>query len=194
MFGVTVAGRPAELRGVETIVGVFVNALPLRVQIDRAASVIDCARSVQRRQIEMREYEHTPLLQIQGWSEIPRGRAMFEHILDVGNYPVDSIGNTLRESSSGFRTTANPAVAERTNYPLVATVFPGPEIRLQIVYDRDIYAPETAKRLLTHWEHVLVEMARQPEQPVGELAMLSRRRATRRPTRSTRPRRRSGAR
>src|SRR6185436_12584937 len=88
LFGITVAGRPAELPGVETMVGLFINSLPLRVQLAPDAQVGAWLLKVQAQQQALASYEYSPLVQIQGWSELPHGTALFESLLIFENYPI----------------------------------------------------------------------------------------------------------
>ena len=71
VFGVTVAGRRADLEGVESMVGLFINTLPLRVRLSREESLLDCLKKLQVQLIEARQFEFSPLAKIQQWSEFP---------------------------------------------------------------------------------------------------------------------------
>ncbi|MCP4660178.1 MAG: non-ribosomal peptide synthetase, partial [bacterium] len=102
VFGATVSGRPAELPGVESIAGLFINTLPVRVQVDPGEPLVPWLEQFQARQAELRRYEHSPLDQVQKWSGLPAGQALFDHILVFENYPVDS---ALRESPPGLEIT-----------------------------------------------------------------------------------------
>ena len=87
VFGVTVSGRPAALPGIESMVGLFINTLPVRVRsIPARRSSPGCA-TLQERQSKLRQYEHSPLVDVQGWSEVPRGTPLFETIVVFENYP-----------------------------------------------------------------------------------------------------------
>ena len=88
VFGVTVSGRPATLAGVEAMVGLFINTLPLRVQDNPTQPLLSWLHALQTRQAEARQYDYTPLVQIQNWSEVPRGHALFESLLVFENYPI----------------------------------------------------------------------------------------------------------
>ncbi len=88
VFGATVAGRPPELAGVESMVGLFINTLPVRVRIPARQSVLGWLRALQEQQSEARQYEHTPLADLQGWSDLRRGEALFESVLVFDNYPT----------------------------------------------------------------------------------------------------------
>ncbi|HSL81184.1 MAG TPA: condensation domain-containing protein, partial [Thermoanaerobaculia bacterium] len=76
VFGTVTSGRPESLQGVESMVGVFINTLPVRLAVDPAAVLIEWLRDLQERQVEMREFEYTPLVEIQGWTKVPRGQPL----------------------------------------------------------------------------------------------------------------------
>jgi hypothetical protein len=73
VFGATVSGRPPMLTGIDSIIGLFINTLPIRVQINPDASLITWLQQLQAQQIEREQYSYSSLIDIQGWSEIPRG-------------------------------------------------------------------------------------------------------------------------
>jgi non-ribosomal peptide synthetase component F len=90
VFGTVVSGRPAELRGVEGMLGLFINTLPVRVRVRGQERVVEWLRELQAEQVELRQYEYSPLVAVQGWSEVERGRSLFESLLVFENYPVDT--------------------------------------------------------------------------------------------------------
>ncbi|MFP5287286.1 MAG: condensation domain-containing protein, partial [Thermoanaerobaculia bacterium] len=87
VFGSAVSGRPAALPGVETMVGLFINTLPVRVGVNGAEPLAAWLRRLQERQLARQEFEHTPLAQIQRWSEVPAGSPLFETLYVFENYP-----------------------------------------------------------------------------------------------------------
>ena len=98
VFGATVSGRPVELVGVEAMVGLFINTLPVRVEVPSQASLLPWLQQLQERQVEREQYAYSPLVAIQGWSEVPRGVPLFESIVVFENYPV---GEALTEQRDG---------------------------------------------------------------------------------------------
>jgi hypothetical protein len=114
LFGVTVAGRPAELAGVEVMVGLFINTLPLRVQVAGGSQLLPWLKGLQAQQVELRQYEYSPLAQVQGWSEVPRGSPFFESIVVFENYPIDA---SLKEQG-GTLTIHHTRSFEQSNYPI----------------------------------------------------------------------------
>jgi hypothetical protein len=132
VFGVTVSGRPVTLVGAESMVGLFINSLPLRVQVAANSSVVAFLKHIQAQQAEISQYEYSPLVQVQGWSEVPRGMTLFDSILVFENYPVDTSKRQIDNLEI-----LNVVTDERTNYPLTVTVVPSQELSLEIAYNRD---------------------------------------------------------
>ncbi|RMF32481.1 MAG: non-ribosomal peptide synthetase, partial [Chloroflexi bacterium] len=67
VFGATVSGRPPDLPGVETMVGLFINTLPVRARIRPETPVVEWLRRLQAQLAAMRQYEYSPLVQVQEW-------------------------------------------------------------------------------------------------------------------------------
>jgi hypothetical protein len=131
VFGMTVSGRPAELAEIESMVGVFINVLPMRVRISPDEALLEWLQGIQEQQMEMRQYEYTPLVQIARWSDVPRGQPLFETLLSFENYPVNDtlaqIGDRL--GIQQHRTDG------KNNYPLRIGVVPGNQLQLGLTYD-----------------------------------------------------------
>ncbi len=89
VFGSTVSGRPPALVGSESIIGVFINTLPLRTQVEPQETLPSWLKKLQDQQVEARQYEHTPLVQIRKWSDIPQNLPLFESIIVFQNLPVN---------------------------------------------------------------------------------------------------------
>ena len=98
VYGVTVSGRPAELTGVEQMVGLFINTLAVRVKVEWDKEVGEWLEEQQQKQAEMREYEYSPLMKVQGWSEVGSGEALFDTLLVYENYPVEE---AVKEEAAG---------------------------------------------------------------------------------------------
>jgi len=166
VFGTTVSGRPVELAGVESMIGIFINTLPVRVRVPAEAQLVPWLRQLQLEQAEMRQHEYTPLVEIQSWSEVPRGQPLFESILVVQNYPVAGLKQPSTIKAS------RPSFVERSNYPVALVVALGAELGLRLTYDRDRFSAATVARMLEHLARLLGSMVAQPDARVGELEML----------------------
>ena len=87
-FGVTVAGRPAGLDGSQQMLGLFINTLPVIESPSLASTVGEWLRALQDRNLAIRDYEHTPLYDIQSWAG-RAGQTMFDSIIVFENYPIE---------------------------------------------------------------------------------------------------------
>ncbi|HEX7243097.1 MAG TPA: condensation domain-containing protein, partial [Longimicrobiaceae bacterium] len=169
LFGTTVSGRPAELDGAEEMVGLFINALPIRARVTPEARTLPWLRALQEHQAEMREHEHTPLVRVQEWSEIPRGRPLFESFLSFQNFPVDSSAAAV----AGLRVEGVWGRSE-TNHPLTLSAeLSGSELSLHALYAPSRFAPAAVRRLLEHLAAVLDAFAARPEARLGEVSVLA---------------------
>jgi aryl carrier-like protein len=169
VFGVTVAGRPAELPGIEAMIGLFINTLPVRVRVPDDSRLLPWLRRLQAHNIELRRYEYSPLVRVHGWSGVPRGRPLFESLLVFENYPVDV---SLLDARAGL-TFDSVRILERTNYPLTLMVFPGDSLQIRAAYDSGRLDRDGIDRLLGHLETVLEGMAADPLGRLGDLPLLT---------------------
>jgi amino acid adenylation domain-containing protein/non-ribosomal peptide synthase protein (TIGR01720 family)/FkbM family methyltransferase len=169
VFGAATSGRPVELSGVESMIGNFINTLPVRVRVTPQDKTLDWLRQLQRQQVEARQFEYSPLVQIQKWSEIPPGESLFETIVVFENYPVDA---SLSESRGGLEI-SNPRVDDRTNYPLSLVISGGSRFSLRFIYDRGRYDTATIGRMLGHLKTILIGMIDQPAERLSYLPLLT---------------------
>ncbi|HEX6289370.1 MAG TPA: amino acid adenylation domain-containing protein, partial [Herpetosiphonaceae bacterium] len=171
VYGVTVSGRPPEIAGVEQMIGIFINTLPMRVQVDPEAQVLLWLQQMQALQVEMRQYEYSPLVQIQGWSDVPRGQPLFESIVVFENYPIaTSVQQQKAQSSLAI---SHVQSLEQSNYPLTLVAMVNRQLVLQISYDRQRFSAATIERLGGHLEHLLHGIADQPDGRLGNVPLLS---------------------
>ena len=169
VYGVTVSGRPPELEGIESMVGLFINTLPLRIAVSEEAALVPWLKHLQDRQVALRQFEQSPLVQVQGWSEVPRGRPLFESIFVFENYPKDA---SLLEQASGLGV-GDVRLLERTSYPLTVIVVPDAELLLRVGYDTQRFDADAIDRMLGHWQYLLEGIAAEPERRLAELPMLT---------------------
>jgi amino acid adenylation domain-containing protein len=169
LFGVTVSGRPPELSGVESIVGMFVNVLPLRVAVTEESNVVTWLCDLQASMVELRRFEWIPLSQIQAWSEVPSGTPLFESILIVQNLPFLW---SLQERGRQLGIEA-PRFCERTHYPLAVTVVPGKELLIKIGFDAHRFDPDTIERTMGHLRTILEAMAADPKRRLIDVPLLT---------------------
>ena len=168
VFGTPVSSRPAALENVEAMVGLFLNTLALRVQTDTNAPVVDWLKQCQLQQLEAREFDFSPLADVQRWSDVPPGQSLFTNILVFKNYPK----SVSEELDIGFQVT-DVRVHHQTDFPLTVSVDPSARLTIEVVYDCRYYDSTTITRLVGHLRTILVNIANEPTQKVSAISMLT---------------------
>ncbi len=165
VFGLTVAGRPASMPGAESIVGLFINTLPVRALMQTDQKFLDVAAGLQLQQVSLTEHQHSPLADIQRWSEIEPGASLFESIVVIGNYPADFIA--LQQNSILRVSRVRGEV--QNSFPLTLRVMPGAVTRVSLLFDTTRISSQRADLLLEAWVTVLWRVASQFQVTIAEL-------------------------
>ena len=151
------------------MVGLFLNTLPMRVELNPEARMMDALRDLRRQQVELRDYEQTPLHQVQLWSEIERGKPLFESIVVFESTPADG---PLR-AKGGEWSNRRFQHKGQSHYPLTFDVCVDSQLFLRIQYDRRRFDDGSIERMLLHLQNLLVGMIADPEQSIAEISPLS---------------------
>ncbi len=167
VYGCTVSGRPPDLVGAESIVGMLVNTLPVRVKVNPEQSLLPWLKQLQAQLFEMRQYEYSSLIDIQGWSEIPRGVSLFDSIVVFENLPVPQ---GLREENRAIEV-PEEATFYKINYPLTVVVVPENPLVLGINYDFNLIDIATIKGILTHLQILLQRIITNSEVCLKDLSL-----------------------
>ncbi|APR77527.1 Non-ribosomal peptide synthetase [Minicystis rosea] len=190
LYGATVSGRSAPVPGIDRMVGLFINTLPVRVKVPRGIGVLEWLKGLQAQQAEIGEHEHSPLVELLGYSDVPRGVPLFESQAAFENYPS---AETLREAGGGLQVTET-RMASQSHYPITFNAASRRALGLRIAYDKRRFDRSTIDRMLAHLATLLASMARMPHCHVWELPILPRTRKRASCTASTTPARRSRSR
>src|SRR5213078_3658431 len=170
LFGMVVAGREAELVGVESLVGLCINTIPVRIALPAQEPVAAWLRGLHEQLATLQRYSYYPLRQIQSLSELGAGQSLFQSILAFENYPVEQTLQLVQRSGLHLRSIE---AQERTNYPLSAIVLPGEQLELKVSYQEQALEPELVSRMLDLWQQVLETLVQQPEQSLAALPLVS---------------------
>ncbi|HSF41596.1 MAG TPA: condensation domain-containing protein, partial [Thermoanaerobaculia bacterium] len=169
VFGGVVSGRPYDLDGVESMVGMFINVLPVRVQVDLGARLVPWLRAIQEHQIEQREYEYSALEQIQAWSGVPHEVRLFDSLLVFENYPTDPLAQSKAEEV-GF---TQARLAESNHNALSLYVVPRNGLELRIAYHWKRFGRAAVERMLGHLVALLDGFLATPEATLRELSPIT---------------------
>ncbi|MFB2923834.1 condensation domain-containing protein [Aerosakkonema funiforme] len=167
VFGTTVSGRPPDLIGCESTIGLFTNTLPVRVKVSPQASLWSWLKDIQTYNFELRQYEHTPGGQVHQLSELPGCLPIYESIVVFENYPVDIDLGQLSDLKveildRRFRGT-------QTKYALILQVKADAQLRFQLIYDVRRLDSSSITHILQHFQTLLQSIIAQPELKLATL-------------------------
>lgn len=174
VFGITVAGRPVHLQGMESIVGLFINSLPLRWNVRPDDALAPWLKALQTENLSLREHESVSLAEIQRWSEVQR-QDLFQSLFVFENAPIAA---DLRQGQLDYLI-SDMANRTHTNYPITVVIVPGERLHLQLTYQTDWFLREEIEQMLRHFRTLLLNIGAalhtHPETPLHHLAMLDER-------------------
>ncbi|MCP1417865.1 amino acid adenylation domain-containing protein/non-ribosomal peptide synthase protein (TIGR01720 family) [Pseudomonas laurylsulfativorans] len=157
LFGVTVAGRPVEMPQMQRTVGLFINSIALRVKMPedgQRCSLRQWLSGLLDSNMQLREYEYLPLVNIQEQSELPKGQPLFDSLFVFENAPVEvsvlDRAQSLNATSDSGRT--------HTNFPLTAVCYPGDDLGLHLSYDQRYFDEVTVERMLGEFKRLLLAL------------------------------------
>ncbi|MEV0340740.1 amino acid adenylation domain-containing protein [Nocardia sp. NPDC050713] len=169
VFGATISGRPPQLDGIGEMIGLFVDAIPVRIRFDHGTTVRALVEGVQAEQVSLLDHHHFGLGAIQ---RVAGQGELFDTMLVFESYPVDVEG--LRQASGaldGLRVEGLGG-GDYTHYPITVLVFLGSRTLVQVKYRRDLVADETAGAVADRLQRALGELVATPDRTAAETVLL----------------------
>ncbi|MGH3896926.1 MAG: condensation domain-containing protein, partial [Pseudonocardiaceae bacterium] len=168
VFGTTVSGRPAELAGVEDMVGMFINTIPTRVTIPDQHTTLSWLQHLQTTQVEARRFDFVSLTHLHTLTDLPPTTPLFDSIVVFENYPIDQAAI----ADNGLQIHELHAV-DTTSYPLTLAAHHNKRLSLDLAYDPDLFDPATITHITQRLQLLLTRIIENPHQPVSQLSILS---------------------
>ncbi|WP_222844282.1 non-ribosomal peptide synthetase [Aldersonia kunmingensis] len=170
VFGATVSGRPADVPGVESMVGLFINTVPVRVRIDATMPISVLLRELQVEQADLVEHHFVGLTDIQRAAGVT---SLFNTLVVFESYPVDKDGlGAANDALDGLRITG-VEVDDGTHYPVTLLASVEATLGLVLKYDRGIFGTAEIDTLGSRLLRVIEAIAVDPALPVGEVDLLT---------------------
>ncbi|WP_231976791.1 non-ribosomal peptide synthase/polyketide synthase [Mycobacterium sp. E740] len=164
-FGTAVSGRPDEVVGADSMVGLLINTVPVRADITSATTTADLLEQLQDAYNRTLEHQHLALNEIH---RVTGHDQLFDAMFVYENYPVDTV------ALEADHELAIPEFASReyNHYPLSVQAIPGDEIGLRVEYDTDVFAAQGIQALIDRLERLLVAMTADPRRPLSSIDVL----------------------
>jgi amino acid adenylation domain-containing protein len=169
VFGATVSGRPPQLAGVDEIVGLLMNTVPVRVRLSPGEPLAGMLARVQEEQLALLGHHHLglPVLhRLSGHTEL------FDTSVVFGNAPIDREAIGARAHGLGI-TVEEADPSGGTHYPLSLSTVPGERLRLELTYRPGVFDEAEAEGLLARLRLTLETFAADPARPVAAVPLLT---------------------
>ncbi|MFE9381464.1 non-ribosomal peptide synthase/polyketide synthase [Streptomyces sp. NPDC006855] len=165
VFGGTVSGRPPQVPGIESMVGLFINTLPVRVAVDPAETLGALLDRLQDQQAGLMDHQHLGLTDIQQTAGLGE---LFDTLVVFENYPLDA---DVLETGNGL-TVVGVEGHDATHYPLILTAVPGQRMQLRLDFRTDLFTSDAATALMDRLVRFLENASEAFDLPVGRISLL----------------------
>jgi len=170
LFGAVVSGRPPSIPGIEKMVGLFINTIPIRIK-NEDLSFSSLIKNIQMNSLNSETYSYYPLYEIQAQCELKQN--LLDHIIVFENYPIDKEIQDFEWSKElGIKLEGFEAF-EQTNYPFNIIVIPGKELKVRLVYDADVYDTNFINQIEGHLKQAASSILENPEKIIGKISIVS---------------------
>jgi len=169
VFGTTVSGRSAKVKGIEDVVGLFINTLPLRVTFHSDEKIVNALRKMDDILQKREEYESTSLVSIKEYSEIDNREELFDTVIVIENYPLDT---KLIDENGGLSVNSY-SMFEKTNYDLSVAVIISEDIEVHLIYRKETFNEENISALFHRWILILKHMIDNPGEKLSAVEIIS---------------------
>ncbi len=169
-FGLVVSGRHAEVIGVNSMVGLFINTVPIRIKSTKGQLFKELVELTQNNSFDINKYDYYSLAKIQ--SQVDSKENLISHIFAFENYPESEKVNNVETLKHGELVIKESRVFEQTNYDFNIIVIPGADLKFKFSYNSLVYEEEFIERLKDHIEMFIKTIINNPDIAVNEIDIL----------------------
>ncbi len=167
IYGSPVSGRPADLTGHESMVGLFINTIPIRIPCPPALSVADIFAQAQATNASLLDHHHIGLTDLH---RISGTHKLFDSMFVVENYPMSN--DDFATTGRGF-TVSTLEGHDQTHYPLTVAVLPRHDLAIRATFRTDVFDRESVQLLVERFQRVLEAVINDPLCLVGSIDVLT---------------------
>ncbi|MGE5343489.1 MAG: amino acid adenylation domain-containing protein [Candidatus Omnitrophota bacterium] len=169
IFGSTVAGRTAKVQGIEDVVGLFINTLPLRVRTESRQTIVHLLHEINDSLHSREDFERSSLVEIKNYCEIGKEEELFDTLVVIENYPLD-----LRAlSDNSMLKPGKFSVVEIPHYDLSVGIATGRTIEVKIIFNTMLFESSAIERLMRHFKYTIDFILAHPSALIEDVDMLS---------------------
>ena len=169
VFGTTVSGRSAKVQGIEEMVGLFINTLPLRIHSSAGEKIEDLLYKIENSLQQREAHVLTSLVNIKAFSELNSNEALFDSIVVIENYPLD---NRLRQER-GKLSVDSYSMVEMTHYDLTIGITIFEEIEISFIYNEGMFDNDGIKNMCSHFRKIILGIVTHPDTKISDIEIIS---------------------
>ncbi|KAF1677374.1 non-ribosomal peptide synthetase [Bacillus sp. SKDU12] len=170
VFGTVVSGRPAEIPGIASMVGLFINTIPVRISAQPEMTVEQVLKMSQDQALASQAFDTFPLYEIQAQTE--QKQQLISHIMVFENYPVEKQMEHLKQDRDALNI-LNFHMEEQTHYDFNFIVMPAEEIDIHFVYNGNVYDHDSVKRMKEHFLQIIKQMVKNQTAHIRDLDIVT---------------------
>jgi natural product biosynthesis luciferase-like monooxygenase protein len=168
VYGLTRACRRSSIDGADRVIGLFINTVPIRVKLPSELPVLELCRQLDDQRIDLRRFEHTPLVDILRVSEVPRGQSLFDSIIVFNSQTDDARLKSLGQEWQR----RDFMLHDQTNFPFNVMAYDGPQLTFKLSYDTSCFSLAAVERIADLLQAILSAIADHPDSRLGDLPRL----------------------
>lgn len=167
VFGVTVSTRNPEIENIDSLVGLLINTVPLRIRINDDDKISTLISSVTKMLRDIGEYNMTPLIEIKNYIG-RKNENIFNSIVTIENYPIDK--SVFKDNDyMSFKTFYTE---ESTNFDLTLTILLKPVMKIEVIYNNGLYANDEINYLMEYLLKALETSCSEEELMVYDIKLI----------------------
>ncbi|NOQ24319.1 MAG: amino acid adenylation domain-containing protein, partial [Bacteroidales bacterium] len=172
VFGSVVSGRPSEIYGVENIVGLFINNVPVRIQFSQDLEFNTLIKQVQNSNLDSETHHYISLAEIQSQSILQQN--LIDHIIVFENFPIaEKIESLDRDNEQLSIQISGVDTFEQTNYNLTISASLSDVLHVNFIYNANMFDSDMMKSLKIHFENVIHQIVSDSELRISAIDILS---------------------
>jgi amino acid adenylation domain-containing protein/non-ribosomal peptide synthase protein (TIGR01720 family) len=173
VFGAVVSGRPPEIEGVESMVGLFINTVPVHIKYEEETRFLDLVQAVQKTAIDSEPYHYYPLVEIQ--SKHPLKRDLIDHILVFYNFPSSEQSSQLTDTDDEIQhgiqlETFSEISKQASTYDFNVVVFPLEQLKIEFCFNANLYKRDVVERIAKQFENIMEQILLDNNIKLGDIS------------------------
>ncbi|WP_158078661.1 non-ribosomal peptide synthetase, partial [Clostridium puniceum] len=171
VFGSVISGRPSEIKGIERMVGLFINTVPIRVKSTKDIEFRELAQKLNKDFIHANAYGYCSLAEIQALTDMKN--RLINHVTIYENYPINEEMMNSNKYEKSELSIVDFENFEQTNYNLELVIMPGRQLNIKLAYNCNVYSNEIIKSIKNNFHNLLNCVISKPNIKLAEIDIVS---------------------